>query len=148
MTMRVKDNMLARHMRADLTGVLGLLRSDWFLLVLEQGPSRSRQPVDVFLWDVRSGEQLLAARVRSRGVLLPARILSKGVGAAPQLDTSRLRDGAAVDCSIASSIRELTGAEAVSVRSAIASPTAQDAGVPLAAPDAGSPSVPDGTPAP
>jgi len=136
MTMRVKDNMLARHMRADLTGVLGLLRSDWFLLVLQQGPSRARDPVDVFLWDMRSGERLLSARVRSRGVLLPARILSKGLRAAPELSATKLREGAAVDCSIASSIRELTGATAASVSSAIA-PTTADGGAPTGQPDAG-----------
>lgn len=130
MSLRVKDEMLARHIKGDLTGVLGLLRSDWFLLVLEHPPSRAKAPVDVFLWDIRSGQQLLAGRVKASGLLLPARILSKGMPAAPKLPESRLHGGAAIDCSIAAKIRELVGFPPLQVHSITANSfRAPDAGV-------------------
>lgn len=140
MALRVKQDMLRRHVDADLSGVLGLLKSDWFMLVLQQGPDRGRDPVDVFMWDIRSGRKLLSARVRAKGLLLPARIVSKGVGAPPALPPSRLHGGGAIDCSIASQLRELAGFPAPEIHSAL--PTGlPDAGTPTDAglPDAATP---------
>lgn len=140
MSLRVKDHMLSRHVQADLPGVLGLLKSDWFMLALEQGPDRRRDPVDLFLWDIRTGKRLLSTRVRARGVLLPARILSKGLAVQAPLPLDRLHGGGATDCSIASQLRELAGFPAAEIKSAAAfeltdagivgAPTPVDAGLP------------------
>jgi hypothetical protein len=65
MSLRVTDTVLAHHIRADLPAVLNMLRSDWFLLVLQQGDNRRDDPVDVFLWDLRSNQRLLRGRVQA-----------------------------------------------------------------------------------
>lgn len=107
MKLRVTDEMLAQHIRADLPAVLGLLKSDWFMLVVQQGDDRHAEPVDVFLWDLRSGDKLLSARIQARGALLPTRIISQGkpVGAAK----AEWRSSGAQDCSIAAQVRALGG---------------------------------------
>jgi hypothetical protein len=120
MHLRVTDTVLARHIRADLPTVLNLLRSDWFLLVLQHGEDRREQPVDVFLWDVRSGQQLLRGRIQATGVLMPVRVRSKDAPPAPRLAQSRLLDGAANDCSIAAQIKALAGVPAASVENVTA----------------------------
>jgi hypothetical protein len=107
--LRVEDEMLSRRIRADLPSVLGLARSDWFMLVLQEGDNRRDAPVRVFLWGLAQGELLLRTRVQSEGVLLTTRILSKTTGAAPPIDPERVRAGAANDCSIAGKLKALTG---------------------------------------
>jgi hypothetical protein len=134
MGLRVTDTVLARHIRADLPTVLNLLRSDWFLLVLQHGADRREEPVDVFLWDMRSGEQLLRGRIQSSGVLMPVRVRTKDAPAAPALPSARLLDGAANDCSIASQIKALAGLPPASVEhviapAAVAGAASSDAGV-------------------
>jgi len=127
MKLRVTDAVLARHIRTDLPALLNMLRSDWFLLVLEQGKSRHGEPVDVFLWDMRSGAQLLRGRVQSSGVLLGARIRIQGapaVGAAPGESEGAVAD----DCSIASQIKQLAGTPAPNVANVPELGTAADAG--------------------
>jgi hypothetical protein len=115
MSLRVQDEVLSRHIRSDLPSVLGLLRSDWFMLVLQEGPNRRDAPVDVFLWDLRHGESLLRAHLQSRGVLLTTRILSKGAPAAPALSEQERNGGAANDCSIAAQLKEMAGRPAATV---------------------------------
>ena len=114
MKLRVTDEMLARHIRADLPAVLNMLRSDWFLLAIEQGPSRRQGAVDVFLWDLRSGDQLLRGRVHPSGVLLSARIASAGATERQALPNDP-RGAAADDCSLAAQIKQLAGMPAVNV---------------------------------
>lgn len=121
MGLRVTDTVLARHIRADLPTVLNLLRSDWFLLVLQHGDDRRDQPVDVFLWDLRSSQQLLRGHIQANGVLMPVRVRSKDAPAAPRLPPSRLLDGAANDCSIAAQIKQLSGLPLASVENVVAS---------------------------
>ena len=109
MPLRVADDVLARHIRTELPVVLDLLRSDWFLLVIERGEGRREHPVDAFLWDLRAGEQLLRARVQSVGVSLSARIRSKDAPGSPRLTEAARNDGAIIDCSIAAQLKALSG---------------------------------------
>ncbi|HKP57617.1 MAG TPA: hypothetical protein VJV78_12890 [Polyangiales bacterium] len=110
--LRVQDEMLSRRIRADLPSVLGLARSDWFMLVLQEGENRRDSPVRVFLWGLgqrgAGPELLLRTRVQSQGVLLTTRILSAATPAkAPAQDPERARAGAANDCSIAGQLKAL-----------------------------------------
>jgi hypothetical protein len=145
MHLRVADETLARHIRADLPAVLNLIRSDWFLLVLQHGEDRRSAPVDVFLWDLRRDKALLSTRVQSRGVLLGARIRSQGkLVAGPGPDNDRLTQGSANDCSIASQVKQLAGMPAATVEHAPEVLLAADGGVP----DAGSAEAPGPEPEP
>jgi hypothetical protein len=109
MHLRVQDEMLSRHIRADLPSVLGLMRSDWFMLVLQEGENRRDSPVRVFLWDLAHGDLLLRARVQSQGVLVSTHILSQANQTRTALPGER-NTGAANDCSIASQLKQLTAA--------------------------------------
>jgi hypothetical protein len=106
---------LAHHISADLPAVLNMLHEDWFLLVLQQGENRRDDPVDVFLWDMRSSQQLLRGRVQAVGVLLSARIQSKDAPGGPHMTPDQVEVGAANDCSIAAKIKQLAGAELATV---------------------------------
>lgn len=109
LSLRVQDEMLSRRIKGDLPSVMGLVRSDWFMLVLQEGETRRDHPVRVYLWDLAQQQLLLRARVKSQGVLLTSRILSSSpppAAAAPQDQESRT--GAANDCSIASQLKQLT----------------------------------------
>jgi hypothetical protein len=108
MRLRVQDEMLSRRIRADLPSVLGLMRSDWFLLVLQEGENRRDAPVRVFLWDLAHNELLLRARVESQGVLLTTHILSKGMDPRVAPPSGERTSGAANDCSIASKLKQLS----------------------------------------
>ena len=110
MRLRVQDEMLSRRIRADLPSVLGQLRSDWFLLVLQEGENRRDAPVRVFLWDLAHSELLARARVQSQGVLLTSHILSKGLDPRTAPAAGERTTGAANDCSIASQLKQLAAA--------------------------------------
>lgn len=146
MKLRVTDEMLARHIRSDLPAVLNMLRSDWFLLAIEQGPSRRQGAVDVFLWDLRSGDQLLRGRVHPSGVLLSARIASAGATERQPLPNDP-RGAAADDCSLAAQIKQLAGLPAVNVENMPGVPIVPTAAAPAApAPTAPKPLAEDETP--
>jgi hypothetical protein len=136
MKLRVSDTVLERHMNGDLPAVLNMLRSDWFLLVLQPAETRHEQPVDVFLWDMRSGDQLLRGRVRSSGVLLGARIRTKDAPV-PTVAAGQREGAVADDCAIAGQIKQLAGTLAPSVSHvpAVVTPSAPaaPAGTPAAA---------------
>ena len=123
MELRVTDEVLARHIKADLPSVLGLLRSKWFMLVLQTGDNRRDEPVDVYLWDLTSEDLLLRSRIQARGVMLSARILAEG---APRTTQKPHNDGAGQDCSIAAQLRALAGAKLTEVHNVQPTP---DAGV-------------------
>ena len=142
MKLRVTDEVLARHIRADLPAVLNMLRSDWFLLALEQGADRRVGPVDVFLWDMRSGDQLLRGRVQASGVLLSAHIASAGATNTRQALPNDPRGTAANDCSLASQIKQLAGLPAVNVESFQATPPATGGAAPTAPGAAAAPAAP------
>ena len=135
MGLRVIDDELRRRIARDLPPVANLLRSDWFLLVLERGENRRDHPVDVYLWDLRSDRQLLAVRTRADGVLVPVRIAMPGAGSAPRPSVST---GGANDCSIAAQVKELTGEPAARFGAALEGPAAPatdaDAGVQVGEP--------------
>ncbi len=134
MRLRVKDDELARLVRRDLPSIVNTMRSRWFLLVIERGASRRDGPVDVFLWDLHSGDQLLRVRTVPNGILIPVRIASgdgttRGPRARPDLHSA-----GAYDCSVAAQIKEVTGEPSLQFGSVQALEDAADAGVP---PDAG-----------
>jgi len=118
MDLRVTDEMLANKIRADLPAVLHMLRADWFLLVLQHGQDRREHPVDVFLWDLRSSQKLLSARVQSRGLLLPVRIKSKDAPYQAPPSVERRTQGSANDCSIAAQLKQLAGASLLELENA------------------------------
>ena len=119
MSLRVTDTILSRHIRNDLPSVLNMLRSDWFLLVLQLGENRRDDPVDVFLWDLRSDKQLLRARIQARGVLLPMRIASEGASRGAPLAPDRITRGAANDCSIGAQLKAMTGLPVAEIASEV-----------------------------
>jgi hypothetical protein len=137
--LRVTDTVLARHIKTDLPPVLSMLHADWFLLVLQQGANRRLEPVDAFLWDLRSGQQLLRGRVQAIGVLLPVRVQSKDAPYSPKLAGDQLEPATAADCSIAGQIKALAGADLPSVQN--------EPPVPPNPPPAAAPSVPGKPPA-
>jgi hypothetical protein len=113
LSLRVQDEMLSRRIKGDLPSVLGLLRSDWFMLVLQEGDNRRDHPVRVYLWDLAHQQLLLRAQVKSHGVLLTSRILSSSPPPAPAAPHEQeARTGAANDCSIASQLKQLVPKEA------------------------------------
>lgn len=116
MRLRVADEVLARKIRTDLPAVMSLTKSDWLLLVVQQGDNRRDEPVDVLLWDLRSGARLLAARVQAQGALMPARVRAEGAPAAPRLTADNVKGSGATDCSIAMQIKALAGAEIAEVQ--------------------------------
>lgn len=107
--LRVIDDELSRRVKRDLPSVLALLQARWFLLVLEHGP-RDREPVDVFLWDLRESDPLLDARIQSRGVLMSARARFEATpSGVPRLAPGDVHRSGAHDCSIGAQIKQLAG---------------------------------------
>ncbi len=120
--LRVMDEQLARHITADVPVVATMMQAEYFLLVIQQGENRRDAPVDVYLWDMASEAQLLAARVQADGVLLPVRIRTVLPDApeAPRPEHApSMTSGGAHDCSIASQIKALTGEAPVAVSAPI-----------------------------
>jgi len=111
MRLRVIDDELALRIRRDLPKVADLLKSDWFLLVLQHGETRHDEPVDVFLWDIKRGESLLRARIKAKGMLVPIRFDAKDAPAPSTPPSSESLGAAADDCSIAAKIKAMAGAE-------------------------------------
>ena len=122
MHLRVIDEMLARKIRTDLPPVLSLTKSDWLLLVVQQGDNRRDQPVDVFLWDLRNDTKLLSARIQAQGALMRTRMRVAGAPGAPRLRAEDLQGSGATDCSIAMQIKELAGAGLVEVQNVPSGP--------------------------
>lgn len=109
MKLRVREDTLKLRMEKDLPGLRAAMNAPYFMLVLQEGKSRSEQPVRVFLWDMRAHKLLLAARVRAQGILLTSKILSQGTTA--ERAAGKPDEGGAAqanDCSIASALKRLT----------------------------------------
>jgi len=126
MRLRVIDDELARYTERDLPGILNMMQSQYLLLVLERGETRSTGPVDVFLYDLRNDRKLLSTRTEPEGVLLPVRINVKGAPPAPRV-TARTDSPGAADCSIAAQVKELTGEPAMDFRSDMPDPAEGEA---------------------
>lgn len=133
--LRVVAEELKQRSARDLPFLSEALSAQWYLLVLERGETRQQDPVDVYLWDLRSNKLLMSAQAKAEGSLVAARIAVGGVK--PGHYASGAQTGAAQDCSIASQLRALTGGGAAAVfdsappepRKAIgADPAAGDAG--------------------
>lgn len=117
MRLRVLDDALARSISVDVPVVSNLLRAQYFLLVLQHGPSRRDAPVDIYLWDLREGQQLLRTRIQARGVLIPVRIeqLVPGARVAPAQVPPSMTSPGATDCSIAAQVKAITGDDAAEI---------------------------------
>lgn len=144
MPLRARDDELANYARRDLPAIARLVApADYFLLVLEEPPSRRTAPVRVALWDVRHEPQLLLRhRTQGLGLVISARLHLGGRFVAPPPREPAGEMGA-LDCSIASALKDLTGERTGEVTSITQPPSArQDAG----APDAGTPEHDDAGP--
>lgn len=130
--LRVLEEELLHHVRTDLPVAERATRSDWFMLAIERGPTRTNSPVDFFVWNLRDGANLLSVRTEAHGGFITARANLGGdaVGSAPPpVD----RAAVAADCSLASQVLAQTG-----------SPTATVTNVsPTAAPNAPNTSAPN-----
>lgn len=116
--LRLYDEQMANAIASDVPVLGTLMSAQYFLLVIQQGENRRDAPVDVYLWDLRTEQQLLRARFQGHGVLIPVRIdrMLPGVDMPPPPDgRPRTDSGGAHDCSIAAQIKGLTGEAPVSV---------------------------------
>ena len=158
--LRVIDEALSHNISVDVPIISTLLRSQYFLLVVQRGENRREEPVDVFLWDLGENRQLLRARIQARGLLIPVRIdrMIPGTQVARAPGVPSTTSGGANDCSIASQIRAITGDSAAevgaqAVGALMAAEEAQtsdagatsDAGVPAAEPASAEVSAPPST---
>jgi hypothetical protein len=102
----VREEQLTRAIERELPALEERVPADYFLLLVVQGTSRLRDPVDVFLWDLGQDKLVLRSRTENRGRLITVRTQT-GAG---------LRPGAATDdpvvtadCSIAAHIKAQLG---------------------------------------
>ena len=102
----VREEQLARAIERELPALKERLPADYFLLLLVQGKSRLRDPVDVFLWDLEQDKLVLRSRTENRGRLITVR---SQIG--PKVDSSRAASDPIVtaDCSIAAHIKAQLG---------------------------------------
>jgi hypothetical protein len=107
MKLRVREDTLKLRMEKDVPGLRAAMSPPWFMLVLQEGKSRSEQPVRVFLWDMKREKLVLAARVQAQGIVLTSKISSEGTPG--ERAAGKPGEGAvqANDCSIASALRRL-----------------------------------------
>jgi hypothetical protein len=120
MKLRVVAEEIRQRTKRDLPFVAEALKSQWFMLVLERGENRRDAPVDVYLWDLKTGKELLSSRVQAEGALVAARIVVNGVK--PGNYATGAQTGAAQDCSIASQLRSLAGQPAATFEAAPPAP--------------------------
>jgi len=82
------------------------LPADYFLLLVVQGKSRLRDPVDVFLWELAEDKLVLRSRTENRGRLITVR---SQIG--PKADSAKAAGDPIVtaDCSIAAHIKAQLG---------------------------------------
>lgn len=102
----VREEQLVRAIERELPALRALVPADYFLLLVVQGQSRLRDPVDVFLWDLDADRLVLRSRTENRGRLIT--VLSR-IG--PKTDRVRAKGDPVVtaDCSIAAHIKAQLG---------------------------------------
>ncbi len=102
----VREEQLVRAIERELPALRDLVPADYFLLLVVQGHSRLRDPVDVFLWDLDADRLVLRTRTENRGRLIT--VLSQ-IG--PKTDRVRAKGDPVVtaDCSIAAHIKAQLG---------------------------------------
>jgi len=106
MRLSVREEQLTRAIERELPALDELVPAEYFLLLVVQGQSRLRDPVDVFLWDLDDDRLVLRSRTENRGRLIT--VLSR-IG--PKTDGARA-DGDPIvtaDCSIAAHIKAQLG---------------------------------------
>jgi hypothetical protein len=106
MRLSVREEQLVRAIERELPALRELVPVDYFLLLVVQGQSRLRDPVDVFLWDLDADRLVLRTRTENRGRLITVR---SQIG--PKTDGVRARGDPIVtaDCSIAAHIKAQLG---------------------------------------
>jgi hypothetical protein len=106
MRLSVREEQLTRAIERQLPAISERLPADFFLLVVVQGQSRLRDPVDVFLWDLERDRLVLRSRTDNRGKLIS--VVSR-IG--PKTGQPRAKGDPIVtaDCSIAAHVKGLLG---------------------------------------
>ena len=102
----VREEQLTRAIERELPALKERVPADYFLLLLVQGKSRLRDPVDVFLWDLEQDKLVLRSRTENRGRLITVR---SQIG--PKADSAKAAGDPIVtaDCSIAAHIKAQLG---------------------------------------
>ena len=102
----VREEQLTRAIERELPALQDRLPVDYFLLLVVQGKSRLRDPVDVFLWDIAQDKLVLRSRTENRGRLITVR---SQIG--PKADSAKAAGDpiAVADCSIAAHIKAQLG---------------------------------------
>ena len=102
----VREEQLTRAIERELPALKDRVPADYFLLLLVQGKSRLRDPVDVFLWDLGQDKLVLRSRTENRGRLIAVR---SQIG--PKADSAKAAGDPIVtaDCSIAAHIKAQLG---------------------------------------
>lgn len=95
--------------KRDLPNVLEMMKADYFLLAIQRGDSRADEPVDVFLWNLKTDKPLLSMRTKASGRLVPVRLPGAQGPSKPVV----LDSPAAHDCSIAAALKEAAGEPAL-----------------------------------
>jgi len=102
----VREEQLTRAIERELPALKGRVPADYFLLLVVQGKSRLRDPVDVFLWDLGQDKLALRSRTENRGRLITVR---SQIG--PESDSAKASGDPIVtaDCSIAAHVKAQLG---------------------------------------
>ena len=102
----VREEQLMRAIERELPALRERVPADFFLLLVVQGKSRLRDPVDAFLWDLAQDKLVLRSRTENRGRLITVR---SQIG--PKADSARAAGDpiAIADCSIAAHIKAQLG---------------------------------------
>ena len=102
----VREEQLTRAIERELPALRERVPADYFLLLVVQGKSRLRDPVDVFLWDLERDKLVLRSRTENRGRLITVR---SQIG--PKADSAKAAGDpiAIADCSIAAHIKAQLG---------------------------------------
>ena len=102
----VREEQLMRAIERELPALKDRVPADYFLLLVVQGKSRLRDPVDVFLWDLEQDKLVLRSRTENRGRLITVR---SHIG--PKSDSGKAAGDPIVtaDCSIAAHIKAQLG---------------------------------------
>ena len=102
----VREEQLMRAIDRELPAVQERVPADYFLLLVVQGKSRLRDPVDVFLWDLEQDKLVLRSRTENRGRLITVR---SQIG--PKSDSAKAAGDPIVtaDCSISAHIKAQLG---------------------------------------
>ena len=106
MRLSVREEQLTRATERELPALAELVPAEYFLLLVVQGQSRLRDPVDVFLWDLDDDRLVLRSRTENRG-----RLISVVSRIGPKTDGARAKGDPIVtaDCSIAAHIKAQLG---------------------------------------